>query len=86
MLKITIVSSCEDLEMFVSSIFSVDKISKILLNVIISFVDIPCFHSVTRFYIFQKKLFQKQQHLIAVDQEMVTINYQQIPFYIRFLD
>ena len=32
---------------FVSSSISVDKISKFSLNVIISLVDIPCFHYVT---------------------------------------
>ena len=45
--------------MFVSSIFSVDKISKISLNVIISFVDIPCFHYVTRFIYIWKEIIAK---------------------------
>ena len=37
--------------MFVSSIIDFETFSKFYLDVSISFIDKPCFHSVTRFYI-----------------------------------
>ena len=54
--------------MFFSYTVSVDKFSQVSLNLIISSVDITCFRSVTIFYIFQKKLLQKPQHVIEFDQ------------------
>ena len=54
--------------MFVSTKISVDKLSKFPLNVIISFLDIPCLHSFIRMYISENKLLQKLQHMTVVDQ------------------
>ena len=70
--------------MCVSSIIYVEYVSNSSLNEILSLVHIPYFHSVTVFYISKKIESQNLQHMTVVDQEMVDINYQQIPIYMRF--
>ena len=47
-IKITIDSSYEDSSMLVSDIIVVEGFYKSSLNLIISSVNIPCYHSVTR--------------------------------------
>ena len=59
--------SCEDSSIFFSPIISVEIFSNFSLNVIISLVDISCFHYVTRFYISKNKSLQKLQHMIVVN-------------------
>ena len=72
--------------MFVSYEIDVNKISKVSLNLIISFVDIPCFHSIKIFLYSLKDIIEKIQHIILVDQEMVTINNKKVLFHMHFLD
>ena len=71
-LKITSSALCEDSSMFVSSITVVKKY-KFSLNEIILFVDISCFNSVTRLYIYEINYCKKIQNLTGVDKEMVAI-------------
>ena len=70
--------------MSVSSTIAVDMFSKVSLDVIISFVDIPCLQYVTRFFICLNILLQIKQHLIVVDQKVVTINDHKVLFYMCF--
>ena len=68
-LKIKIASSCEGSSTVVNYISDVEIFYISSLNIIISLGHITCLHSVTRFYISDKKLLQKIQHLTMVGQE-----------------
>ena len=69
--------------MLVSSIIAVEYFYNSSLDLIISLGPIPCFHSVAIFYISEKKLLKKLQHLNVVDQEMLAMNDQKIPIYME---
>ena len=69
--------------MLVSSITAVEYFSNSLLDIILSLGPIPCLHYVSIFYISEKKLLQKLQHMIVVDQEMLAINDQKISIYME---
>ena len=70
--------------MFVRSIIVTEIFSNFSLNIVISLLNILCFHSVTIFLYIQKEITAKIQDMAMVDQQIVAINDQQIPIYIIF--